>query len=110
MFYVDGYNVCFSLDLEGSSLEEERESLLSLIGNRSDIVVFDGPEFSRMHRGNLEIVYAKTADDYILEEVERLSPKRTTVVTADRALANAAREFGAKIVSPADYVAKLRKS
>ncbi len=110
MNYIDGYNVCFTCDLEGDSLEEERNALLSLIGNRSVIVVFDAPEYSRIHRGKVEIVYAdNTADTYILSELERLTPQRHTLVTADRGLANAARALGAKIIPPDDYLAKLRK-
>ena len=109
MFYIDGYNVCFTCDLEGDTLEEERNALLSLIGDRSVIVVFDAPEYSRTHRGKLETVYAdNTADTYILSELERQSPKRGTVVTADRGLAGAARAFGAKIITPTDYLHKLR--
>ena len=110
MQYVDGYNVCFTLDLGGDSLEEERETLLSLLKGQPLIVVFDAPEFSRTHRGELEIVYSdNTADAYILSELERLTPNRHTVVTADRGLADAARALGAKIIPPHEFLAKLRK-
>jgi predicted RNA-binding protein with PIN domain len=110
MLYLDGYNICFTLDLPGDTLEEERESLLSLLRNRSVTVVFDAPEFSRTHRGDLEIVYAdQTADTYILSELERLAPRRATLVTADRALATQAKQFGAKVIAPSDYIKKLRK-
>lgn len=108
--FIDGYNVCFTVDLPGNTLEEERESLLSLLRDRSVTVVFDAPEFSRTHRGNLEIVYAdQTADTYILSELERLAPSRATLVTADRALATQAKQLGAKVIAPADYIDKLRK-
>ena len=107
MQFIDGYNVCFTLDLGGDSLEEEREALLSLVKNRSVIVVFDAPEFSRTHRGKLEIVFAdETADTYILSELERLAPKNATVVTADRGLARSARALGARVVSPSDWLRK----
>lgn len=110
MNYIDGYNVCFTCDLEGDSLEAERNALLSLVADRSVIVVFDAPEYSRTHRGKLEIVYAdNTADTYILSELERLAPQRHTLVTADRRLATAARALGAKIITPTDYLQKLRK-
>jgi predicted RNA-binding protein with PIN domain len=49
----------------------------------------------------IEVMYAPSADDWIVAEVERLSPRHTvTVVTADRPLRERVRRAGGSGFSP----------
>lgn len=49
----------------------------------------------------IRIVYAPSADDWIVQEVERLTPQHlVTVVTADRPLRERVRQVGGTLLSP----------
>jgi len=53
----------------------------------------------------IRVMYAPSADDWIVAEVERLSPQRmVTVVTADRPLRERVRRAGGAILSPRQFL------
>ncbi|MBI3246680.1 MAG: NYN domain-containing protein [Deltaproteobacteria bacterium] len=53
----------------------------------------------------LAIYYAPSADDWIVEQVRVLAPQRSvTVVTADRLLRERARQVGAALSSPQQFL------
>lgn len=60
------------------------------------------PEDVTSNDSRLRIVYAPSADDWIVQEVERLTPQHSiTVVTADRPLRDRVRRVGGSVLSPA---------
>jgi hypothetical protein len=123
---VDGYNLLHKLpalsSLLGCDLEQARERLVSqLAGYRAArnvrvTLVFDGrgpqarPAGARLPSG-VEVVYSRapqTADDVIkrMLATER-SPRACTVVTSDNSIILHARDFGAKVVSSAEFAGQL---
>jgi predicted RNA-binding protein with PIN domain len=116
IWLVDGYNVlCAGVlgvrDRRRWWSEENRGQLLELAARFDDAgaevwVVFDGdrdsagPEMPR-----LRVVFAAPADDWLLAAVkERAAAAQVALVTADRSLAERARQRGAQIVPPRDFV------
>lgn len=108
---VDGYNVAKlgwpSLDLAG-----QREALLVALGSVAAVpanevwVVFDGADVDLPRpsvRRGLQVRFSPpgiTADDVILDLVERLPPtRRVVVVSNDRKVRDGARRSGARVVS-----------
>jgi predicted RNA-binding protein with PIN domain len=101
-YLLDGYNILFREKDSPGSLEEQRIRLfekLNLLAEGSHLnltVVLDSHqqagESERHHFHALEVIYTdfdQTADEYIIEYVECLSPNkrhRTKVVTSDKAL------------------------
>lgn len=54
----------------------------------------------------IRVVYAPSADDWIVEQVEALSGQRpVTVVTSDRLLRNRVRQAGGELLSPSRFLA-----
>ena len=132
---VDGYNVLrVTLTRGGPDADwwtaPRRQRLLALAAllgplgpqeGESDphevCVVFDGRhlESSEEHvepsadaaGRRVTAVYAQNADDWILERLaaKRADAAHTLVVSADRALVHAARQRGAKTMTPGDFVA-----
>ncbi len=113
---VDGYNVIQVALLAGRErddwwAEARRAELLERAdafqtGAAAVEVVFDGPE-PALPREGARAVFAPSADDWILARVVE-APSGTappTVVTGDRRLAARARHRGARIVTPADFLA-----
>ena len=59
------------------------------------------PEDVTSNDSRIRIVYAPSADDWIVHEVERLAPQYAiTVVTADRPLRERVRHVGGALLSP----------
>jgi predicted RNA-binding protein with PIN domain len=59
------------------------------------------PEDVTSNDSRMRIVYAPSADDWIVHEVERLVPQHAiTVVTADRPLRERVRRVGGSLLSP----------
>ena len=118
---VDGYNVAKlgwpSLDLAG-----QREALLVALGPLSTApanevwVVFDGADVDLprppVKRG-LQVRFSPpgiTADDVIIDLVERLPPtRRVVVVSNDRKVRDGARRSGARVVSSDHLLAVARR-
>lgn len=117
---VDGYNVIQVALLAGRArdqwwIEERRTELLeradalrnAAVEGPSEVeVVFDGREPAAARQG-ARSVFAPSADEWILARVAESAHETAPpiVVTADRRLANRARRRGARIVTPADFLA-----
>lgn len=121
---VDGYNVIQVALLAGRSRSEwwaeaRRAELLERVdalqaafveGPVAVDVVFDGTEPAatplQQERGT-RAIFAPSADDWILARIAQIEPGTPppTVVTADRQLANRARHRGARVVTPAAFLA-----
>jgi predicted RNA-binding protein with PIN domain len=117
---VDGFNVLHVGILRGRARgawwrEEGRARLLERVasfqGPAAQVwIVFDGPrpaeaapQDSATSPG--QVVFAPSADDWLLEEVRRAEdPTTITLVTADRRLADRARHRGAAVVSPRAFL------
>lgn len=118
VWLVDGYNVlCAGVlgvpDRQRWWAEPNRRQLLELVerfdsGEAELWVVFDGdrsPEPSSP--GRVHVVFAAPADDWLLAEVRGRAERGgdgVALVTADRRLAERARQRGARVVAPRDFV------
>jgi len=114
-FLVDGNNLLGRLIGGADATEEEKRAVQAKIaarvrnGRSSVVLFFDGEPVAGRREGwlgNLTVRYAgnRTADDAIIEAVERSKARRDChVVTDDRALAERARSRGARALSIADF-------
>lgn len=123
-YYIDGYNLIFTLTDTKSSLMHQRKSVVrflqrqfSLLGLRG-MLVFDGShkafeESGLSYATPLEIAYTpkgQTADEYILEKLESRKEKTpSTVVSNDQGLARRARSLHAKTQSNEAFISYLEK-
>jgi predicted RNA-binding protein with PIN domain len=115
---IDGFNVLHAVVLAGRDRAGwwqpavqrrlvERVERLDL-SYPSVWVVFDrrpstngAPEEVTTNDPRLRVVYAPSADDWIVQEVERLAPRHSvTVVTSDRPLRERVRRAGGLPLSP----------
>jgi len=117
-FVVDGYNVAhrlFGRDSRKATQEQLRDALLRRVRRfatrrRRVTVVFDGvpgPGARGVPRGtgDMEIVYAPSADDEIVDLVRRSdAPDRLRVVSRDREVTGRAVQLGARIVRVVDFL------
>lgn len=123
-YYIDGYNLIFSLIDSKESLQTLRQkvirSLQKQFSNRkiSGTIVFDGAhrrdeESGLSYSSPLIIAYAakgQTADSYIVEQIELSpNPKEITVVTNDKGLSLHAKSAGAKAQNNDLFIAWLYK-
>ena len=115
---IDGFNVLHAVVLVGRAragwwqptaqrrLVERVEQLT--LSYPTIWIVFDRrpstnevPEDVTSNDPRIRIVYAPSADDWIVQEVERLTPQHSvTVVTADRPLRERVRHVGGSLLSP----------
>jgi predicted RNA-binding protein with PIN domain len=115
---IDGFNVLHAVVLVGRDragwwqpaaqrrLVERVEQLT--LSYPAMWIVFDRrpspsevPEDVTSNDSRIRIVYAPSADDWIVHEVERLAPQHAiTVVTADRPLRDRVRQVGGIVLSP----------
>ena len=114
-FLVDGNNLLGRLIGGAEATAEEKHAVQAKIaarirsGRSSVVLFFDGePATGRREGwlGGLTVRYAgnRSADDAIVEAVERSKARRDChVVTDDRALAERARSRGARALSIADF-------
>ncbi|MGE3953998.1 MAG: NYN domain-containing protein [Parachlamydiales bacterium] len=119
-YYLDGYNLIFTRELDPDPLREAREALidrLAPIEGPHLILVFDAARdpspLTRTHKGHLEIVYTapgQTADDYILTELQSWAkPRQTTVVSRDKRLLRHCRDLGAHTQTPKAFFSYIDK-
>ena len=118
-YLVDGYNVAhrlFGRDSRHARPDELREALLRRLRRfvnrrRKVLVVFDGEDgtsTSRFGAGELEIVYARSADDEIVRRVRSAhDPSAFRVVSADREVTGRSGQLGARIVRVIDFIDEL---
>lgn len=125
-FYVDGYNLLFSLiESFPCCVESSRVELVHLLddlifeANLNATVIFDNhsplstPKPSIEYQDFLHVVFSPrglTADGYLLELVQgSKNPKTMIIVTSDIALAKEARYLGATTLSNEEFLEKLSK-
>lgn len=132
---IDGYNVLHAVLLGGRARSGDkawrqatRDSLIERIRCSQTLglgaagaspspehrpgtafVVFDGdrPASEADEEASLRIVFAPSADDWIVRQVRRAAqPSDLAVVSADRQLTERCRHAGAQVVSPRDFMAQ----
>lgn len=125
LWLVDGYNALHVALLRGPAREGAwwsvagREALLARVrrfegGAGRVAVVFDGPDARELpdpgaagpDGDRLRLVFAPSADAWLLGRAGEAAPGEVAVVTADRRLAARARARGATVVSPQDFLAR----
>jgi predicted RNA-binding protein with PIN domain len=118
IWLVDGYNVLHAGVLGGRDRSQwwtasRRRELLDRVAGFEQAaelwIVFDGPEDpgSDAAEPGLRCVFAASADDWLVDRVRRSDdPSQIAVVTADRQVAGRIQSRGARIVSPADFLAR----
>ena len=120
---IDGFNVVQVGLLGGRERERwwsapRRDELLSQAAsfeprNATLWVVFDGdrPRPEAGSRGRLRVVFAPSADEWLVARVRGADdPARLVVVTADRRLAARVRHLGARVASPAEFLSHCPES
>jgi predicted RNA-binding protein with PIN domain len=116
---IDGYNLMYRMELTGS-LEQKREKMLDELAQflsvnpNEMLVVFDGTKNPSNHRGKdvrhgIKIFYSaqgETADDYIMEMVEKRTGKAKMhlIVSSDRKITDFAREHFMKVMTSDEFV------
>ena len=124
---VDAYNLLYSdkelARLAERDLKRARQGLIKRIvgyaGSKKVrmTLVFDGSQAliqeSEMASGRIKIIYSSppaSADDLIIEELDRLSsPRGTAVVTSDNQVAALSRMRGATVVASNKFWLRLQK-
>jgi predicted RNA-binding protein with PIN domain len=121
LWLVDGYNVLCSGVLGGRERsrwwsEERRQELLARLEGFDDPeaeiwVVFDGenpPAADPVEAGRIHTDVARSADDWLVDEVKRqVAEARTvSVVTADRKVAGRSRHRGAQVIAPRELLGR----
>lgn len=121
IWLLDGFNVLHAGPLGGRDRSEwwtraRRDELLEIADRFDDRdaeiwVVFDGPHaIADAHSTGRRVrhlvpVFAPSADEWLLARVrDAADPARVAVVTADRKVAGRARQRGARVVSPRDFL------
>lgn len=123
-FFIDGYNLIFTLIDSKKSLQTLREEVILYLRKEfaqkkiKGTLVFDGAHIRDEESGlsypsPLVVAFApkgQSADEYIVEKLElSKNPKIITVITNDRGLQRHAKALGAKIQSNHDFIAYLKK-
>jgi predicted RNA-binding protein with PIN domain len=94
----------------GRALLERLESFARRAGDEVT-VVFDGRPFDLSPGGAVEVVFAPSADDAIVQALTAESEVASiTVVTSDRELAQRARAEGAKVTGAGGFRRRLEES
>ncbi len=118
-FLIDGNNLIGRPSEASPDAEAERRDLQGRIaarvrsGGSKAVLFFDGEPSAGAREGwlgGLTVRYAgkRSADDAIVEAVERAKARRDChVVTDDRRLAERVRALGARSLSTADFLARL---
>ena len=115
---VDGYNVIHVTLLGGSERKEWwkapiRDKLIErsahLPSEQGTVwLIFDGthpaPTGSEQPP-HLQTVFAASADEWIVQRIKASPEVDRIVVTADRALSGRCRHWGARVVSPGEFIA-----
>jgi hypothetical protein len=118
---VDGFNLLHAAVMKSGEPRDgwwksvHRDRVIELARGFDDrdaelVVVFDGSEEPTEPRdGGPRVVFAPTADDWLLAAVKAApEPHRVAVVTADRRLADRLRDRGAQVVSPTRFAQRCR--
>jgi hypothetical protein len=119
VWLVDGYNVLNVGLLAGRARDGWWSSRFrdELLGRAQAFdepdaeiwVVFDGSQRPDVpEAGRVRSVFAPIADEWLLARIGERDGERITLVTADRSLADRARDRGAEVVAPAAFLARCR--
>ncbi len=123
VYFIDGYNLIFSLIDSKESLQILRQKVIHLLQkkfahlNLTGLLVFDGAhrrdeESGLSYPSPLVVAYTpkgQSADEYILEQIEGSSRRALiTVVTNDRGLGMHAKSMGAKVQSNSAFIHWLK--
>jgi hypothetical protein len=118
--YIDGYNILLKIHgenraLSDSSLAAIREEFIGAVRDagkyfRKIFLVFDGIEYSRDRRGNVDIIYTDkqhgtTADAFIIRELRRRGDKLSLLVTADQEIIEETEDRVYALVDPYHFYA-----
>lgn len=122
-YYVDGYNLIFSLIESKESLQTLRQKVVRMLQKRFALLnlegtlVFDGShrrgeESGLSYPSPLIVAYTpkgQSADEYIVERIGcSKNPKLATVVTNDKGLILHAASLGAKSLSNGEFIRWLK--
>lgn len=122
-YYIDGYNLIFSLIDSKESLKSIRQKVILLLQKKfakyglSGTVVFDGShrkdeESGLSYPSPLIVAYTpkgESADEYIISEVAaRKRGLQIIVITNDQGLASHVKEKGARVQSNSDFIHWLK--
>jgi predicted RNA-binding protein with PIN domain len=123
-YWVDGYNLIFSLIKSNASLKTQRSevilSLKKLFAKRkiAGTLVFDGShkrdeESGLSYPSPLIVAYTpkgQSADEYIVEQIKgSKEAKQMVVITNDKGLAAHVKSYGAKVQANGEFIEWLHK-
>lgn len=123
-YYIDGYNLIFSLTDSKESLQSLRQKTLHLLQKKfsqlhlQGTLVFDGAhrrdeESGLSYPSPLIVAYTpkdQNADSYIVEQIEKTKQRKLiTVITNDRGLILQARALGAHTQTNQAFIHWLTK-
>ena len=123
-YYIDGYNLIFSLVDSKHPLSHQRKGIIRILQNEfallhlKGMIVFDGShrreeESGLSYASPLDVAYTprgQTADEYIIEKLEwEKRPNLITVISNDRGLLRHVQSLGAKTQSNETFIRTLRK-
>lgn len=117
-YFIDGYNLLFTLSSEKDRLQDMRNSLISDLAEKVNALglevtlFFDAKyqedDISRSHIDSLEIIYTavgETADELIISEVqEHPHPSQITIITRDRELISRTKRLKAHHLTPREFL------
>ena len=121
-YYIDGYNLIFSLIDRQETMESIRKKTIQFLQKKFELlnlqgtVVFDGDhrrdeESGLSYSSPLTIAYTpkgQSADEYIVEQIAASRrPKSAIVVTNDRGLIRHVRALGAQIQGNQEFIQTL---
>ena len=121
-YLIDGYNLLFFHLTPDEDLKKNREELISLLDKKfkalsiKATIIFDGFNQISHHAEHqffetLTVIFSpksQTADEYIIERVScAKKPNEIIVVTADKNLAQNARNLGAHSKSPKSFLKEI---
>ena len=129
IWLVDGFNVLHASVLGGRDRSRwwsasRRLELLCRVREFDDPgaeiwVIFDGPGADSQSstspaagspHASVQTVFAPSADEWLVSRVRATpDPSRVVVVTGDRKVAGRARHWGAKVVTPGEFIARCRR-
>jgi predicted RNA-binding protein with PIN domain len=123
-FFIDGYNLLFFHLTPDEDLKKNREELISLLDKKfkslsiKATIIFDGfnqisNQAEHQFFEALTVIFSpksQTADEYIIEHLSSAkNPNEITVITADKNLAQNARNLGAHCKTPRSFLKEIAK-